>query len=80
MSAKSVDRRQTDSSGSSNKQEEDQPVVPAELESVSTRLGRLKDEVLPSAPYLLTVPTDVPFRLGNRFVNNWAVGKKGPLR
>ncbi|EEA22956.1 hypothetical protein TMatcc_001822 [Talaromyces marneffei ATCC 18224] len=79
MSAKSVDRRQTDSSGSSNKQEEDQPVVPAELESVSTRLGRLKDEVLPSAPYLLTVPTDVPFRLGNRFVNNWAVGKKGPF-
>lgn len=79
MSAKSVDRRQTDSSGSSNKQEEEHSVVPAELESVSTRLGRLKDEILPSAPYLLTVPTDVPFRLGNRFVNNWAVGKKGPF-
>ncbi|KUL84783.1 hypothetical protein ZTR_07255 [Talaromyces verruculosus] len=80
MSAKSVDRRQTDSSGPSNNQEEEQqPVVPAELESVNTRLGRLRDEVLPSAPYLLTVPTDVPFRLGNRFVNNWAVGKKGPF-
>lgn len=79
MSAKSADQRQTDSSGSSHKQEEDQPIVPAELKSVNTRLGRLKDEVLPSAPYLLTVPTDVPFRLGNRFVNNWAVGKKGPF-
>ncbi|RAO67121.1 uncharacterized protein BHQ10_003133 [Talaromyces amestolkiae] len=79
MSAKSVDRRQTDSSGPSLKQEEESSGVPAELESVNTRLGRLKDEVLPSAPYLLTVPTDVPFRLGNRFVNNWAVGKKGPF-
>lgn len=58
---------------------ERQPAVPAELQSVNRRLDRLKDEVLPSSPYLLTVPTDVPFRLGNRFVNNWAVGKKGPF-
>ncbi|OKL57377.1 hypothetical protein UA08_07696 [Talaromyces atroroseus] len=75
MSVNSSDQRQTDLRGST----EEQPVVPAELESVNKRLGRLKDEVLPSSPYLLTVPTDVPFRLGNRFVNNWAVGKKGPF-
>ncbi|EED15107.1 conserved hypothetical protein [Talaromyces stipitatus ATCC 10500] len=78
MSANSLGQRQADLSGSSKTQEQP-PTVPAELESVNTRLGRLKDDVLPSAPYLLTVPTDVPFRLGNRFVNNWAVGKKGPF-
>jgi len=48
-----------------------------ELDSIDKRLRRLKDEVLPFSPYLLTVPTDVPFHLGNRFVNNWAVGKDG---
>jgi hypothetical protein len=53
--------------------------VPPELESVNIRLARLKDNVLPASPYLLTVPTDIPFRLGSRFVNNWAVGKKGPF-
>jgi hypothetical protein len=75
MSVKSSDQRQSDLRGSP----EEQPAVPTELESLSKRLDRLKDEVLPSSPYLLTVPTDVPFRLGNRFVNNWAVGKKGPF-
>ncbi|CRG86710.1 hypothetical protein PISL3812_03720 [Talaromyces islandicus] len=53
--------------------------VPSELESVNIRLARLRDSVLPASPYLLTVPTDIPFRLGSRFVNNWAVGKKGPF-
>ena len=51
----------------------------SDLESIDKRLGRLRDEVFPISPYLLTVPTDVPFRLGNRFVNNWAVGKDGPF-
>ncbi|KAL2001598.1 hypothetical protein VTN02DRAFT_1553 [Thermoascus thermophilus] len=50
-----------------------------ELDSIDKRLKRLKDEVLPFSPYLLTVPTSVPFRLGNRVVNNWAVGKDGPF-
>ncbi|KAN0072563.1 hypothetical protein V8E54_009492 [Elaphomyces granulatus] len=51
----------------------------SDLESIDKRLRRLRDEVFPISPYLLTVPTDVPFRLGNRFVNNWAVGKDGPF-
>ena len=49
----------------------------SELLSIDQRLRRLKEEVLPFYPFLLTVPTDVPFRLGNRFVNNWAVGTDG---
>ncbi|OJJ44197.1 hypothetical protein ASPZODRAFT_72648 [Penicilliopsis zonata CBS 506.65] len=47
--------------------------------SIEKRLERLRDEVLPFYPFILTVPTDVPFRLGGRFVNNWAVGKDGPF-
>lgn len=46
---------------------------------IDQRLKQLKKEVLPFYPFLLTVPTDVPFRLGSRFVNNWAVGKEGPF-
>ncbi|RJE19277.1 hypothetical protein PHISCL_08381 [Aspergillus sclerotialis] len=46
---------------------------------IDQRLKQLKEEVLPFYPFLLTVPTDVPFRLGSRFVNNWAVGKEGPF-
>ncbi|KAL1981537.1 hypothetical protein VTN96DRAFT_2472 [Rasamsonia emersonii] len=51
----------------------------SELDSLNLRLGRLKDEILPASPYLLAVPTDIPFHIGNRFVNNWAVGKNGPF-
>lgn len=47
--------------------------------AIDQRLKQLKEEVLPFYPFLLTVPTDVPFRLGSRFVNNWAVGKEGPF-
>lgn len=60
-------------------QNADRNQVPSELESVNIRLSHLKDSELPASPYLLTVPTDIPFRLGSRFVNNWAVGKKGPF-
>ena len=51
----------------------------SEPETVDNRLRHLKQEVLPFYPFLLTVPTDVPFRLGSRFVNNWAVGADGPF-
>lgn len=43
------------------------------------QLKRLKDEILPATPYLLTLPTNVPYHLGNRIVNNWAVGEEGPF-
>lgn len=51
----------------------------SEQEPVDQRLKQLKEDVLPFYPFLLTVPTDVPFRLGNRFVNDWSVGKDGPF-
>ncbi|KAL4734620.1 hypothetical protein BDV11DRAFT_197897 [Aspergillus similis] len=50
-----------------------------EQDLVDWRLKRLREDVLPIYPFLLTVPTDVPFRLGNRFVNNWAVSDEGPF-
>ncbi|KAL4996143.1 hypothetical protein BDV10DRAFT_172879 [Aspergillus recurvatus] len=51
----------------------------SEQDLVDRRLKHLREEVLPFYPFLLTVPTDVPFRLGNRFVNNWAVSDDGPF-
>lgn len=50
-----------------------------EIVSVDKRLEHLNQEVLPFYPFLLTVPTDVPFRPGARFINNWAVGDDGPF-
>lgn len=50
-----------------------------EHESIDERLKQLKEDVLPFYPFLLTVPTDVPFRLGGRLINDWAVGKEGPF-
>lgn len=51
----------------------------SEAEFIDRQLSHLKEEILPFYPFLLTVPTDVPFRLGGRFVNNWAVGNDGPF-
>ncbi|EYE99553.1 uncharacterized protein EURHEDRAFT_446312 [Aspergillus ruber CBS 135680] len=51
----------------------------SDQESIDQRLKHLKDEVLPFYPFLLTIPTNVPFRLGNHFINNWAVGDDGPF-
>ncbi|ODM23598.1 hypothetical protein SI65_01187 [Aspergillus cristatus] len=48
-------------------------------ESIDQQLKYLKDEVLPFYPFLLTIPSDVPFRVGNHFINNWAVGDDGPF-
>lgn len=50
-----------------------------DLDTLNKKLKRLADHVLPDSPYLLTVPTDVPFRLGSRFVSNWAVGEDRPF-
>lgn len=47
--------------------------------SIDQQLQHLKDEVLPFYPFLLTVPSDAPFRLGGHCVNNWAVGNDGPF-
>ncbi|KAL4972014.1 hypothetical protein BDW66DRAFT_13156 [Aspergillus desertorum] len=50
-----------------------------EQDLVDRRLKRLREKVLPIYPFLLNVPTGVPFRLGNRFVNDWAVSDEGPF-
>ncbi|KAK2787445.1 hypothetical protein FQN53_005182 [Emmonsiellopsis sp. PD_33] len=49
------------------------------LNGINTRFKNLTDNVLPTSPYLLTVPTEKPFHLGSRFVSNWAVGDNGPF-
>jgi len=51
----------------------------SELEALDQRLKRLSDDVLPPHPYLLTLPTNAPFRLGSRSANNWAVGHDRPF-
>lgn len=65
-----------------NKATSASPSVSAGKRSYSEYLGdinhkfkNLTDDVLPTAPYLLTIPTDRPFQVGSRFVNNWAVGE-----
>ncbi|EAS37193.1 uncharacterized protein CIMG_02547 [Coccidioides immitis RS] len=45
------------------------------LLDINSRFKRLTEDVFPHHPYLLTVPTEKPFRLGSRTVTNWAVGK-----
>lgn len=50
-----------------------------DLDTLNKKLKRLTDHVLPDSPYLLSVPSDVPFRLGSRFVSNWAVGEDRPF-
>lgn len=51
----------------------------SDREALDQRLQRLSDEVLPPVPYLLTFPTKTPFNLGNRSINNWAVGRDRPF-
>ncbi|EXJ93664.1 hypothetical protein A1O1_02056 [Capronia coronata CBS 617.96] len=38
------------------------------------RLHHLRESVLPRQPYLLSVPSDVPYRHSSRFVNTWYEG------
>lgn len=51
----------------------------SDLEALDHRLKRLSEDVLPLHPYLLTLPTNAPFRLGSRSANNWAVGHDRPF-
>lgn len=54
------------------------PIV-SDLEALDGRLKRLSDNVFPIHPYLLTLPTNAPFRLGSRSTDNWAVGHDRPF-
>ena len=41
---------------------------------VDDRLRHLSNNILPKHPYLLSIPTDVPYRHSSRFVNTWHLG------
>jgi hypothetical protein len=45
-----------------------------EIARINAQLKRLIDGVLPKAPYLISVPSDVPYRHNSRFINNWHLG------
>ncbi|KAJ5414449.1 hypothetical protein N7509_001076 [Penicillium cosmopolitanum] len=51
----------------------------SDLEALDNRLKRLSEDVFPLHPYLLTLPTNAPFRLSSRSANNWAVGHDRPF-
>ncbi|KIW29417.1 uncharacterized protein PV07_05233 [Cladophialophora immunda] len=44
------------------------------LAQLDERFKHLSDTILPPQPYLLSVPSDVPYRHSSRFVNTWYEG------
>jgi hypothetical protein len=44
------------------------------VETLDSAINRLRDSILPKQPYLLSVPSDVPYRHSSRFINNWHIG------
>ena len=44
------------------------------IKAVDDRLNHLSDHILPRYPYLLSVPSDVPYQHSSRFINNWNRG------
>src|SRR5947209_12990328 len=42
-----------------------------ERSRLDAHIQRLTQALLPRAPYLISVPSDVPYRHNTRFVNNW---------
>jgi hypothetical protein len=45
---------------------------PIEQSSIDARLQKLSDKVLPSSPYILTIPTN--YRVGSHQINDWRRG------
>ena len=43
----------------------------ADLSRLDQQIALLAESVLPRAPYLISVPSDVPYRHGRQFVNEW---------
>ncbi|KAI1615307.1 hypothetical protein EDD36DRAFT_380339 [Exophiala viscosa] len=44
------------------------------IPQVNERLAHLWESILPRQPYLLSVPSDVPYRHSSRFINTWYEG------
>lgn len=51
-----------------------QKSIDSALHELNARIDRLGENTLPKQPYLLSVPSDVPYRHSSRFVNTWHVG------
>ena len=47
---------------------------PIHIKTIDDKLNHLTDHVLPRYPYLLSVPSDVPYQHSSRFINNWNRG------
>ena len=51
-----------------------QEAVDAAVRSLNADIDRLSQSVLPKHPYLISVPSDVPYRHSSRFVHTWFIG------
>ena len=49
-------------------------VVDNALHSLNADIDRLGQSILPKHPYLISVPSDVPYRHSSRFVHTWFIG------
>lgn len=45
-----------------------------QISRLDAQVKHLIEDVLPKAPYLISVPSDVPYRHNSRFVSNWHLG------
>lgn len=61
--------RRTSATARANK-----PAPREEISRIDAQIKHLIDNVLPKTPYILSVPSDVPYRHNSRFVNNWHLG------
>ena len=46
---------------------------PDDPDNVDARLQHLNKNILPNSPYLLTVPSDIPYRVHHQQANNWKI-------
>jgi hypothetical protein len=51
-----------------------EPDLSRPKQRLDDKLRHLSKNILPKHPYLLSIPTDVPYRHSSRFVNTWHLG------
>ena len=49
-------------------------VVDTTVQALNAHIDRLSQSVLPRHPYLISVPSDVPYRHSSRFIPTWYIG------
>ncbi|KIW18709.1 hypothetical protein PV08_02998 [Exophiala spinifera] len=57
-----------------NHRQKSQQYNPEKIAQLDQRFYRLQESVVPRQPYLLSVPSSVPYRHSSRFVNTWYEG------